>query len=114
MRSLFKKSILKQVNGDVKLAEKLTPKYEIGCKRLLGMNDFVPMFANKPNAHLITEGKALKRTGPLSSGNWNYRGSPTCTVSTMAIWVVEFSNGGYKIRKIFAKESTYSKEIIEF
>ena len=28
----------------------------------------------------------------------------------MAIWVVEFSNGGYKIRKIFAKE----KEIIEF
>jgi len=56
MRSLFKKSILKQVNGDVKLAEKLTPKYEIGCKRLLGMNDFVPMFANKPNAHLITEG----------------------------------------------------------
>ena len=33
---------------------------------------------------------------------------------TMAIRVVEFSNGGYKIRKIFAKESTYSKEIIEF
>ena len=75
MRSLFKMSILKQVNGDVKLAEKLTPKYEIGCKRLLGMNDFVPMFVNKPNAHLITEGKGLKRTGPLSSGNWKYRGS---------------------------------------
>ena len=33
---------------------------------------------------------------------------------SMAIRVVEFSNGGYKIRKIFAKESTYSKEIIEF
>ena len=32
----------------------------------------------------------------------------------MAIRVVEFSNGGYKIRKIFAYESTYSKEIIEF
>ena len=32
----------------------------------------------------------------------------------MAIPVVEFSNGGYKIRKTFAKESTYSKEIIEF
>ena len=32
----------------------------------------------------------------------------------MAIQVVEFSNGGYKIRKIFAQESTYSKEIIEF
>ena len=32
----------------------------------------------------------------------------------MAVWVVEFSNGGYKIRKIFAFESTYPKEIIEF
>jgi hypothetical protein len=32
----------------------------------------------------------------------------------MAVRVVEFSSGGYKIRKIFAKESTYSKEIIEF
>ena len=29
------------------------------------------------------------------------------------IWVVEVSNGGYKIRKIFAKESTNPKEIIE-
>ena len=32
----------------------------------------------------------------------------------MAIRAMEFSNGGYKISKIFAKESTYSKEIIEF
>jgi hypothetical protein len=31
-----------------------------------------------------------------------------------AIRVVEFSNGGYKIRKIFARESTYPKEIIDF
>ena len=28
--------------------------------------------------------------------------------------VVEFSNGGYKIRKIFALEATCQKEIIEF
>ena len=33
---------------------------------------------------------------------------------SMAVRVVEFSNGRYKIRKIFAEESTYSKEIIEF
>ena len=33
---------------------------------------------------------------------------------TMTIRVVEFSNRGYKIRKIFAWESTYSKEIIAF
>ena len=32
----------------------------------------------------------------------------------MAIQVVAFSNGVYKIRKIFAKESTYPKEIFEF
>jgi hypothetical protein len=31
----------------------------------------------------------------------------------MAIRVVEFSNGGYKIRKIF-EESTYPNEIFEF
>ena len=32
----------------------------------------------------------------------------------MAKWVVDFLSRGYKIRKIFAKESTYQKEIIEF
>ena len=43
----------------------------------------------------------------------------TCTclhrqIYTMAIRVVEFSNGWYKIIKISASESTYSKEINEF
>ena len=33
---------------------------------------------------------------------------------TKTIRVVEFSNGIYKIRKIFAKESTYPKKIFEF
>ena len=32
----------------------------------------------------------------------------------MAVQVVEFSNGGYEIRNIFAEESTYPEEIIEF
>ena len=32
----------------------------------------------------------------------------------MAIGVVEFSREGYKIRKVFAQESTYPKEIFEF
>jgi hypothetical protein len=32
----------------------------------------------------------------------------------MAIRVVEFSNEEYKIRKIFALESTYSEEIVVF
>ena len=36
------------------------------------------------------------------------------TPSSMAVRVVEFSNGVYKIRKIFAKKSTNPKKIIEF
>ena len=36
------------------------------------------------------------------------------SLEIMAIRVVEFSIRGYKIRKIFDSESTYSKEIIEF
>ena len=32
----------------------------------------------------------------------------------MAIWFVEFSNGGFKIRNIFVLESIYLKETIEF
>ena len=40
--------------------------------------------------------------------------SVALTVISMAIRAVEFSNGGYKIRRVFALESTYSKEIIEF
>ena len=43
--------VLKRVNGDTKLAKKLTPNFEFGCKRILMMNDFIPMFL-KSNAHL--------------------------------------------------------------
>ena len=32
----------------------------------------------------------------------------------MAIWVVEFSNGGFKIRQIFATETTYEKKLLNF
>jgi hypothetical protein len=32
----------------------------------------------------------------------------------MALPVMEFQEQGYKTRKIFAKKSTYLKEIIEF
>ena len=36
------------------------------------------------------------------------------TMLIMAIRVEDISNGVYKIRKIFDKESTYSEEIFEF
>ena len=32
----------------------------------------------------------------------------------MAIWVVDFSKEGYKIRKVFSQKSISSKEIIVF
>ena len=35
-------------------------------------------------------------------------------IGNMAIRVVEFLNGDYKIRKIFVQESTYPFEIFEF
>ena len=39
---------------------------------------------------------------------------PIDYTGNVAVWVVEFSNVRYKIRKFFAWESTYPKEIIEF
>lgn len=59
--------MLSQLNGDQVLADKLTPKYEVGCKRILLINDFLPMFVNKPNAHLITDPiKCFTETGILT------------------------------------------------
>ena len=46
--------------------------------------------------------------------SWNSQVHNIALPQGMVIRVVEFSNGGYKIRKIFAQESTYLKEIIEF
>ena len=54
----------------------------------------------KPTYHLLKSTKNMKKRQSI--------------MYIMAIRVVEFSNGGYKIRKILASESTYSKEIIEF
>ena len=34
--------------------------------------------------------------------------------TVMAFSVMEFQDQGYKIRKVFAKKSTYQKEMIEF
>ena len=51
-------------------------------------------------------------TNPSRSPSYFTEDDPE--VFIMAIRVVEFSVGGNKVRKIFALESTYSKEIIEF
>lgn len=47
------KTIKKQVN-DPELRQKLTPTYQIGCKRVLIADDFYPTF-NRANVHLITD-----------------------------------------------------------
>ena len=43
------------VPDNEQLLEKITPNFGIGCKRILLSNDFIPMFASKKNAHLITD-----------------------------------------------------------
>jgi hypothetical protein len=40
--------------------------------------------------------------------------SKACATPILVVQVVKISSGEYKISNIFAKESTYPKEIIEF
>ena len=54
LQNLVKLSIKLQVK-DKKLAEKLTPDYTIGCKRVLISNKWYPMF-NRENVELVTDG----------------------------------------------------------
>ena len=58
VRRLFQKesrSFLEKSVGDPELRAKLTPDYEIGCKRVLITNDFYPAL-DKPNAELVASG----------------------------------------------------------
>ncbi|HEX8353717.1 MAG TPA: NAD(P)/FAD-dependent oxidoreductase [Pyrinomonadaceae bacterium] len=45
---------------DPALRDKLTPRYEIGCKRILVSNDYLPALA-RPNVELVTEAVAEVR-----------------------------------------------------
>ena len=57
--NLYKNALMKHykndVNGNKDLIEKLTPDFGVGCKRILLSNNFIPMFENKRNAHLVTD-----------------------------------------------------------
>ena len=59
MTKLFRMLLAKhyeiELKGNKTLLQKLTPDYDVGCKRLLLANDFLSMFVEKKNAHLITE-----------------------------------------------------------
>ena len=45
---------IRKVVQDEKTAEKLTPKYDVGCKRVTPADDYLQAF-NRPNVHLVTE-----------------------------------------------------------
>ena len=77
----------------------------------LGLNAHIPT-GGYPHSH----GLLVKREAEAEPhGYYGYgRVCERMSYEVMAIRVVEFSNGGYKIRKIFALETTYSKENIEF
>ncbi|HYP01148.1 MAG TPA: NAD(P)/FAD-dependent oxidoreductase [Pyrinomonadaceae bacterium] len=53
-------SHLKKSVSDPELRAKLTPRYAIGCKRVLVSNDYLPSLT-RPNVELITEGVAEVR-----------------------------------------------------
>ena len=57
---------------------------------------------------------ACKNLDAILSIEFYHLDSIQTGIKVMAVRVVEFSNGGYKIRKVFAYESIYSKGIIEF
>ena len=46
--------LLKRQVADAALRERLTPRYPIGCKRILISNDWLPTFA-RPNVELVTD-----------------------------------------------------------
>lgn len=53
---------------DVELREKLTPKYRIGCKRILLSNHYYNAF-NNPNVRLVTEGISRFNAGGIACSN---------------------------------------------
>jgi len=53
--------LLRQQVPDAALRERLTPRYPIGCKRILVSNDWLPAFA-RPNVELVTD--AIERVTP--------------------------------------------------
>ena len=46
-----------QIKNDPSLAEKLIPSYDLGCKRVLFTNEYLPIFVegNDPRAELVTD-----------------------------------------------------------
>ena len=73
--------LLEQHVGDPELRAKLTPDYEIGCKRVLITNDFYPALA-KPNVELIASAVREVRAGSLVAEDGTEREVDTIIFAT--------------------------------
>ena len=58
-----RRHLLKSVS-DPELREKLTPNYQIGCKRVLLSNDYLTALS-RPNVEVVSEGIAEVREGSV-------------------------------------------------
>ena len=54
-QSFIEMNMRSQVDNQSSLTRKLIPKYKLGCKRVLLTDDFLPVFKNKTNCHLVTD-----------------------------------------------------------
>ena len=62
------RKLLRQQVPDAALRERLTPRYTIGCKRVLVSDDWLPTFA-RPNVELVTDAiEAVTPTGVRVAG----------------------------------------------
>jgi cation diffusion facilitator CzcD-associated flavoprotein CzcO len=59
---------LERAVSDPLLRAKLTPRYRIGCKRILVSNDYLPALT-RPNVELVTEGVAEVREHSIVGGD---------------------------------------------
>jgi cation diffusion facilitator CzcD-associated flavoprotein CzcO len=73
--------LLEEHVGDPELRAKLTPDYEIGCKRVLISDDFYPALA-KPNVELVASAVREVREGGLVAEDGDEREVDTIVFAT--------------------------------
>jgi cation diffusion facilitator CzcD-associated flavoprotein CzcO len=84
LRTLFARMSRKHLAAqvpDANLREKLTPRYEFGCKRVLISSDFYPTLL-RPNVELVTEGIAEVREHSIVTADGRERTVDAIVYST--------------------------------
>jgi cation diffusion facilitator CzcD-associated flavoprotein CzcO len=80
IESLARKHLKSQVK-DPELRRKLTPDYRLGCKRILGSEDYYPALT-QPNAEVVTDGIARVRKGAIVTEDGTVREIDTIIFGT--------------------------------